>query len=443
MPPISRLPLFSAILLLFTRAGWTAGPPTPAVVVGDGHCLALTVAGLVYDWGRDDFGQLGQGGTPSKTWGGLTSPVAVAAPAAGPWLKIGVGDNHSLAIATDGSLWGWGRNDLGQLGYSPVLGLLGISSSRQDSSPVRIGRDTDWAAVSGGMLFSIGLKRDGSLWGWGGNWTGQLGDGEVRQLHQLTLPPNKVPRRTRPARIGTDTDWSAIATGAEHVLALKKDGTLWAWGNNDCGQLGIGNFVSTNRPARIGQDRDWVAFAAGGAGQFGAQSAAIKRDGSLWAWGNWQGRALSSSNNGVIKSNLVSRPTRLGDATNWVRLACGVNHGVALRNDGTLWIWGAKAFAPEMTARHTPDLLAQVSSETNWVAAALGGRGLGGQEMLQALASDGTVWSWDPSVIGGGPIGGALTTASPATRTVPHPILWLGAPVPIAAKPTHEPGGRQ
>jgi alpha-tubulin suppressor-like RCC1 family protein len=294
------------------------------------------------------------------------------------------------------------------------------------------------------MLFSIALKRDGSLWGWGGNWTGQLGDGKAQQLQKFTTPLNKLPRLLRPERIGTDADWTAIAAGSEHVLALKDNGTLWAWGNNDCGQLGVGNFVSTNRPVRVGQDHDWVAFAAGGAGRFGAQSAAIKHDGSLWVWGNWQGRAIPSTSGGGTNtpSNSMSLPTRLGNATNWVRVVCGLNHGLAFKNDGTMWIWGIEVIPPGIgVTPRAPDAIAQIGLEKSWVGGTLGAHGLGGQEMLQGLTSDGTVWSWDQSVTPAVPMSGLLAPPASAPTTGLHAILGLGTAVPIAAKPTHEGSG--
>ena len=219
-----------------------------------------------------------------SSWGGVSCPTMIFPPPDRQWRTVAAGDNHSLAIAGDGSLWAWGRNDLSQLGFHTILGAFGVAAGKREAAPVQVGSGRDWAAVSGGMLFSVALKRDRTLWGWGGNWTGQLAEGQTRLLQDFNPPFKSLPRVSSPTRIGADADWAAIAAGAEHVLALKRDGTLWAWGRNDCSQLGIGNFEGTNSIVRVGRDRDWVAFSAGGAGRYGGHSAAIKRNGSLWVW---------------------------------------------------------------------------------------------------------------------------------------------------------------
>jgi alpha-tubulin suppressor-like RCC1 family protein len=366
---------------------------------------------------------------------------------------VTAGDNHSLAIAADGSLWAWGRNDLSQLGFRSVLGRLGFAAGKQEAGPVRVGSDNDWAAVSGGMLSSIALKHDGSLWGWGGNWTGQLGDEEKRPLVDFNPPFEKLPRVTRPTRIGRDTDWTAISAGAEHVLALKRNGTLWAWGRNDCGQLGLGTFVPTNRPVRVGQDSDWVAFSAAGAGGWqGAHSAAIKRDGSLWVWGNWRGRKLPKGIADPANTNLLSRPTRLGTEADWVRVACGNAHGVALKSDGTLWIWGTETGGrlPDVAMPALGTLVAQVGSDRDWVYAAIDGVGMGSEVTLNAIKSDGTVWSWDRKVFPASAIGGAVSGGRPppvpqlpggGSGSGPRQILSLGKLIPVSTKPTHVENG--
>jgi alpha-tubulin suppressor-like RCC1 family protein len=302
------------------------------------------------------------------------------------------------------------------------------------------------------MLSSIALKRDGSLWGWGGNWTGQLGDDEKRPLLDFNPPLEKLSRVTRPARIGRDTDWTAISAGAEHVLALKRNGTLWAWGRNDCGQLGLGNFVPTNRPVRVGQDNDWVAFSAAGAGWHGAHSAAIKRDGSLWVWGNWRGRRLPKGIADPTDTNLLSRPIRLGTDADWVRVACGNNHGVALKSDGTLWIWGTETGGrlPDVAMPAAGALVAQVGSDRNWVYVAIDGVGMGSEDTLHGIKSDGTVWSWDPGVFPASALGSTVSRGPPPPMpqlqggsfgSGPHQILSLGRSIPVSTKPTHAENG--
>jgi len=126
-------------------------------------------------------------------------------------LQIAAGGAHSLGLKSDGTLWAWGRNDYGQLGD-------GTTTERH--SPVQVGTDTDWVSIAATEYHSLGLKSDGTLWAWGWNGFGQLGDGTTTERHS-------------PVQVGTDTDWVSIAARGAHSLALKSDGTLWAWGLND------------------------------------------------------------------------------------------------------------------------------------------------------------------------------------------------------------------
>ena len=142
---------------------------------------------------------------------------------------ISAGGYYTIALKTDGSLWAWGSNENGQLGD-------GTNTNRKLS--VQIGTETDWFAISAGSDSTIALKMDGSLWAWGSNYYGQLGDGTTTN-------------RNAPVQIGTDYDWSAISAGSSHTIALKTDGSFWAWGRNVEGQLGDGATTNRNVPVQI------------------------------------------------------------------------------------------------------------------------------------------------------------------------------------------------
>ena len=140
--------------------------------------------------------------------------------AASDWMVAGAGSNHTLAIRQDGTLWAWGCNDHGELGQDPVEYPTIRTPTEQ------IGTDTDWVAVSGGYHYSLALKSNGTLWAWGyNNDGGQLGDGTVAESHA-------------PKQVGSATDWVKFDAGYHHSLGIKTDGTLWAWGYNNEGQAG-------------------------------------------------------------------------------------------------------------------------------------------------------------------------------------------------------------
>lgn len=201
----------SLLCLLFVLLFWTfhhptiAGSLTPQIVAGDGHAIGLLPDGRVYGWGRNDFGQAGGYGPGLTQW---ISPRIYLQQTTN-WVRIAVGDNHSLAIKSDGSLWAWGRNDYGQMGlgrYDNVTSPSGIPTMRP--KPMRVGLGTNWVAIAGGVCFSAGLKSDGTLWTWGANWAGQLGDGATHKLCALYSDydlASQTPKTNRPGSVRTPT----------------------------------------------------------------------------------------------------------------------------------------------------------------------------------------------------------------------------------------------
>jgi alpha-tubulin suppressor-like RCC1 family protein len=129
-----------------------------------------------------------------------------------------------MAIKTNGTLWAWGSNSLGQ---------LGDGTTTNKNIPTQIGTATDWKIVAGGLDHSLAIKNNGTLWAWGNNSSGQLGNGSTT-------------RSTIPIQIGTATDWKMIVGGTNFSIALKNNGTLWAWGLNNMGQLGDGTTINKN-----------------------------------------------------------------------------------------------------------------------------------------------------------------------------------------------------
>lgn len=237
-----------------------------------------------------------------------------------------------------------------------------------------------WAVTAGGF-HSLASKSDGSLWTWGNNEFGQLGDG--------TTVSSPLPKQVA-------TGFAAVSAGLKYTLAIKPDRTLWAWGLNSSGQLGDGTQQDRNIPTSIGSD--YVAVSAGE-----LHSAAIKTDGSLWAWGyNLNGQI----GNGTSSDPQLS-PTKIG--TDFVFVAAGYQHTLAIKNDGTLWAWGSNSSGQlgdgTTTARNTPVL---IGSGFTSVAA--------GQSHTVALKGDGSLWAW------GSNINGQLGNGSFVSQTTPTPI---------------------
>ena len=249
-------------------------------------------------------------------------------------------------------------------GYGRGFPVLGLGKIRATTSLRRIGSETNWVCVSAGGDHSLALKSNGTIWAWGGVLYGALGDGNVGgKLTYSTLNMQNTPVRSV-----TGNDWTQIAAGNFCSFALKKDGTLWAWGVNNFGRLGIGSTVPTIPQAtQVGTATNWMKVRAGGVSGGGIQS-----DGTLWIWGGSPKFGNSSTNSA---QDLLT-PTRISSDTNWVDLSVAYNLWLAVKSDGTLWAWGRQAHvftdAPQ-SACATPT---QVGTSTDWllVSSSDGGR---------------------------------------------------------------------
>lgn len=285
--------------------------PWKQVAVGELHTLAIDTDGVLWAWGYNQNGQLGDGTTVDKN-------VPVKVGTAKDWVNIAAGKSHSMAINKSGVMFGWGRNFNGQLGDNSKIDRL---------VPTRVATVTTgtpaatvtWTAVSAGATHTLARAMDGSLWVWGGNAKSQLGNNATADVQQ-------------PSKIGTLT-WVSVAAGGAHSLAIRSDGTLWAWGDNSSGQLGIptsNTAVTATTPTQVGTATNWSVIASGL-----AHSLALRTDGTLYGWG-----ANSNGQVGNGSTVNVGTPTQIGNAITWVTVEAGLQHSVALQKDNTVWTWG-------------------------------------------------------------------------------------------------------
>lgn len=288
------------------------------------------------------------------------SPVQVSTKLSA-WLSVSAGATYSTAVKTNGSLWGWGENAFGQ---------LGDGSTTTRTVQTQIGADTKWTSVVAGQDHTIGLKADGTLWAWGHNNFSQLGDGSATN-------------RTSPVQIGSTNNWVSIAAGAEHSIALRSDGTIWAWGHNNFSQLGDGGTTDHSSPAQVGTDNNWVSVAAGN-----FYCLALKANGTLWAWGQNANGQLGDGTN-ITKSS----PVQIGTAT-WNIIVANSYHSMGIKTDGTLWSWGDNGYGQLGDAstidRNNP---VQIGTDT-WVSASAGFFN------SHAIRYDGRLYGWGKNLLG-------------------------------------------
>ena len=290
--------------------------------------------GNLFTWGSGTYGKLGDNTTTSKS-----TPVTTFAGGTN-WKQVSAG-NHCAAIKTDGTLWTWGAGSSGRLGNNAAINR---------STPVTtFAGGTNWKQVSVGNEHCAAIKTDGTLWTWGRNNYGQLGD------------TDSTSKSTPVTTFAGGTNWKQVsASGGNHCAAIKTDGTLWTWGTGSFGQLGHNDTTNSYTPVTtFAGGTNWKQVSGGD-----NYCAAIKIDGTLWTWGIGTSGQLGN-NAATDRSTPV---TTFAGGTNWKQVSAGNIHCAAIKTDGTLWTWGqgsdGRLGDNTVTSKSTP--VTTFSGGTNW-----------------------------------------------------------------------------
>jgi len=365
-------------------SGISCGPPPP-----------LTL----YAWGYNANGSLGLNDVVSRS-----SPVQLGATGSSTWASMSNTSNPQTGgVKTDGTLWAWGINTVGQLGQNDLV---------PRSSPTQVGSLATWSNTVVGNSGQLAVKTDGTLWSWGFNLFGQLG-------------LNDTNYRSSPVQIGALTNWSSklaafggnSSGAAQNYFAIKNNGTLWAWGNTGFG-LGDNTVIKRSSPVQIGTDTNWNQIFGGDV------TMAVRTDGTLWVWGG--------NYNGSLGLNLGlayrSSPVQVGLLTDWLNCKTTPNsqsnNMLVLKSNGTLWTWGNNSDGQlglnDTVYRSSP---VQIGSGTTWLALAWTYRsGL-------AAKADGTLWSWGKNSVGQLGLNNTVNRSSPVQvggATWTNSVLWGG-----------------
>jgi alpha-tubulin suppressor-like RCC1 family protein len=397
-----------------------ASTPVPQVSAGYNHTLALRSNGTVWAWGDNTSYELGLGSTSTaEAIGNEPEPVAVTG-LTGTFTAVAAGgddqdpfDSHSLALKSDGTVWAWGSNKYGQLGDAALDNdgnYLTLSGA-----PLQITTfpaNTTIIAIAAGTGFSMALDSNGNVWVWGRNDLGQLGNGTVD-----SKPPSALQFKTdvAPAKIASLSNITGIAAGGYHALAVDKTNAVWAWGLDNCGQLGDNVPSSTgsscvfattpvvSNPLLVPTLNGVLSVAAGS-----YHSLAIMSNNSVEAWGANGGGQL-----GIGTSSDSSLPEPVSSLTSVTSVAGGSGHSVALSGTSVA-TWGANSLG-QLGNGNTTIIRSDVPISGVLTGAA--GVTAGGFYTV-AWKSDGTVWAWgqnDSGQLGNG------TTATDSSTPTPTP----------------------
>lgn len=343
-----------------------------AVGVGTAHTVALLANGEVWTWGDNSQGQLGDG-----TLDAHTSPAKVAG--LGEVVAIAVNGASNYAVKKDGTVWTWGANSNGE---------LGMAESASVTIPSKIAGLADVIGIAACNGCAAAQTRDGGVWTWGANFSWQLGDGDSKQTPHW-----------QPARIAI-SGVKRLIGGGHFFYAERNDGSVWAWGSNEWGQLADGTKADIRVPGPVSSLQGYTNITAGG-----GQAAGVAPDGGVRIWGTFPVYPYAMS-------STIEKPTVIAGApTRPSALIAGFSVQAALAADGTIWVWSGGT-GSSYYSRPYPRKIANLANIAEISA---------GSAHSLALTKDGSVYAW------GGNYGGQLGTGGKNDVYAPTKLSGLKA----------------
>ncbi|CAN7762141.1 stalk domain-containing protein [Paenibacillus sp. LjRoot56] len=321
------------------------------------------------------------------------SDIAYSETDKGDILQISSGYCFNLALLTDGTVWAWGDNTYGQLADGTTGN--GMFSENYRAKPQRISELTDVTSISAGSEFSIALKRDGTVWSWGHGNMGQLGNIENINVSPIDIQTNWIKYdETKPVQVKNLDNVMAVSAGGAHTLALKRDGTVWAWGNNMSGEVGSGDSHSKHSTAvQVIGLSDVIQIAAGI-----NYSLALKKDGTVWAWGLNKDGSLGT---GLINEGSFA-PVQIKKMSNIKAImTLGRASSIAISKDGSVYQWGSDLFklkgSDHSFVHSVPELVPQL---TNVKTILLSSQSNYADHSVIILKNDGSIWGLGKNNLG-------------------------------------------
>lgn len=288
------------------------------------------------------------------------------------WDSVAVGYASVFAIADNGTLWAWGKNTYGELGDGTTI---------EKNSPVQIGTDNNWKEVSPSIApsaFTLAVKTDGTLWSWGRNNRGQLGDGTTVN-------------RTSPVQVGSDSNWSSVAAGLRHSIAIKQNGTIWGWGSPERMAISVPWGADVLQPRQIGTDTDWKQASADN-----CVTVAVKTNNTVWGWG-WNRNDMLNVPAESVVANDVWYPTQKIGGINVKATRTGDRTSIDIRTNNNVVPFGTPSYVKDIDFGVRAGLHIKLSNNTLWFAGVVLG---GTSQIVQGNTQLGTATNWESVSVG-------------------------------------------